>query len=31
MAEWDAGRGNLNFEESAVGSRLVYDEVTNGT
>jgi FAD/FMN-containing dehydrogenase len=29
MAEWDAGRGYLNFEESAVGSRSFYDEVTH--
>jgi FAD/FMN-containing dehydrogenase len=29
MAEWDAGRGYLNFEESAAGSRSFYDEVTH--
>ena len=28
MAEWDAGRGYLNFEESA-GSHTFYDEVTH--
>ena len=29
MAEWDAGRGYLNFEENAAGSRSFYDEVTH--
>jgi hypothetical protein len=29
MAEWDAGRGYLNFEESSVSSRSFYDEVTH--
>jgi FAD/FMN-containing dehydrogenase len=29
MAEWDAGRGYLNFEESSVDSRSFYDEVTH--
>jgi FAD/FMN-containing dehydrogenase len=29
MAEWDAGRGYLNFEESRVSSRAFYDEVTH--
>jgi hypothetical protein len=29
MAEWDAGRGYLNFEESAAGSRSFYNEVTH--
>jgi FAD/FMN-containing dehydrogenase len=29
MAEWDAGRGYLNFEEAAVGSQSFYDEVTH--
>src|SRR5262245_29414800 len=29
MAEWDAGRGYLNFEESAAGSGSFYDEVTH--
>ena len=29
MAEWDAGRGYLNFEESAAGSRSFFDEVTH--
>jgi hypothetical protein len=28
MAEWDAGRGYLNFEETA-GSHTFYDEVTH--
>jgi FAD/FMN-containing dehydrogenase len=29
MAEWDAGRGYLNFEESATSSRSFFDEVTH--
>jgi hypothetical protein len=29
MAEWDAGTGYLNFEESTVDSRSFYDEVTH--
>jgi hypothetical protein len=29
MAEWDAGRGYLNFEETSVSSRSFYDEVTH--
>jgi len=29
MARWDSGRGYLNFEESTVGSRRFYDEVTH--
>jgi hypothetical protein len=29
MAEWDAGRGYFNFEESSVSSRSFYDEVTH--
>jgi Berberine and berberine like len=29
MAEWDAGRGYLNFEESSVSSRSFFDEVTH--
>jgi FAD/FMN-containing dehydrogenase len=29
MAEWDAGRGYLNFEERSVDSRSFYDEVTH--
>ena len=29
MAEWDAGRGYFNFEETAVGSQSFYDEVTH--
>jgi hypothetical protein len=29
LAEWDAGRGYFNFEESAVDSRRFYDEVTH--
>jgi FAD/FMN-containing dehydrogenase len=29
MAEWDAGRSYLNFEESATGSQSFYDEVTH--
>ena len=29
MAEWDAGRGYLNFQETAVDSRAFYDEVTH--
>ena len=29
MAEWDAGRGYLNFEETSVDSRSFYDEVTH--
>jgi FAD/FMN-containing dehydrogenase len=29
MAPWDAGRGYLNFEETAVDSRSFYDEVTH--
>jgi hypothetical protein len=29
MAEWDAGTGYLNFEESTADSRSFYDEVTH--
>ena len=29
MADWDAGTGYLNFEESSVDSRAFYDEVTH--
>jgi hypothetical protein len=29
MAPWDAGRGYLNFEETAVDSRSFYDEITH--
>ena len=29
MAQWDAGRGYLNFEETTVDSRSFYDEVTH--
>ena len=29
MAEWDAGTGYLNFEESTTDSRSFYDEVTH--
>jgi hypothetical protein len=29
MAQWDAGRGYLNFEEHTVDSRSFYDEVTH--
>ena len=29
LAEWDAGRGYLNFEETSVGSRSFFDEVTH--
>ena len=29
LAEWDAGRGYLNFEENTVDSRGFYDEVTH--
>ncbi len=29
MADWDAGRGYLNFQERAVDSRSFYDEVTH--
>jgi hypothetical protein len=29
LADWDAGRGYLNFEESSVSSRSFYDEVTH--
>ena len=29
MAEWDAGRGYLNFEETSVDSRSFYDEATH--
>jgi hypothetical protein len=29
MAEWDAGRGYLNFEERSVDSSAFYDEVTH--
>jgi FAD/FMN-containing dehydrogenase len=29
LAEWDAGRGYLNFEENAADARAFYDEVTH--
>jgi hypothetical protein len=29
MAEWDAGTGYLNFEETPVDSRSFFDEVTH--